>query len=84
VFLSVLKEHTAGDPMDEKVKRTNLTKADIAAQLAKKGFKVSRNMVKKLLKKHDYVKRKPAKSALNNYMDFFASIARLDAWKQIN
>lgn len=62
VFLSVLKEHTAGDPMDEKVKWTNLTKADIAAELAKKGFKVSRNIVKKLLKNHDYVKRKPAKN----------------------
>jgi hypothetical protein len=62
VFLFVLKEHTAGDPMDEKVKWTNLTKADIAAELAKKGFKVSRNIVKKLLKKHDYVKRKPFKN----------------------
>jgi hypothetical protein len=31
VFLSILKEHTAGDPMDEKVTWTNLTKADIAA-----------------------------------------------------
>jgi hypothetical protein len=62
VFLSVLKEHTAGDPMDEKVKWTNLTKADIAAELTKKGFKVSRNIVKKLLKKHDYVKRKPFKN----------------------
>jgi Rhodopirellula transposase DDE domain len=62
VFLAVLKEHTAGDPMDEKVKWTNLTKADIAAELAKKGFKVSRNIVKKLLKKHDYVKRKPFKN----------------------
>lgn len=62
VFLFVLKEHTAGDPMDEKVKWTNLTKADIAAELVKKGFKVSRNIVKKLLKKHDYVKRKPAKN----------------------
>ena len=61
VFLSVLKEHTAGDPMDEKVKWTNLTKADIAAELAKKGVKVSRNIVKKLLKNHDYVKRKPLK-----------------------
>ena len=39
VFLSVLKEHTAGDPMDEKVKWTNLTKADIAAELAKKFLK---------------------------------------------
>jgi hypothetical protein len=62
VFLSVLKEHTAGDPMDEKVKWTNLTKADIAAELTKKGFKVSRNIVKKLLKNHDYVKRKPFKN----------------------
>lgn len=61
VFLSILTEHTAGDPMDEKVKWTNLTKATIAAELAKKGFKVSRNIVKKLLKNHDYVKRKPLK-----------------------
>jgi hypothetical protein len=62
LFLSILKEHTAGDPMDEKVKWTNLTKADIAAELTKKGFKISRNIVKKLLKKHDYVKRKPFKN----------------------
>ena len=45
IFLSILKEHTAGDPMDEKVKWTHLTKANIAALLAKKGFKVSRNIV---------------------------------------
>jgi len=62
VFLSILKDHTAGDPMEEKVKWTNLTRADIATELAKKGFKVSRNIVKKLLKKHDYVKRKPLKN----------------------
>ena len=61
LFLSILKDHTAGDPMDEKVKWTNLTKADIAAELAKKGFKVSRNIVQKLLKNHGYVKRKPLK-----------------------
>ena len=61
VFLFILKEHTAGDPMNEKVKWTNLTKADIAAELTKKSFKVSRNIVKKLLKKHGHVKRKPLK-----------------------
>jgi len=33
-----------------KSKWTNLTKADIAAELAKNGFKVSRNIVKKMLK----------------------------------
>ncbi len=61
IFLSLLKEHTAGDPIDEKVKWTNLTKANIACLLATKGFTVSRNIVKKLLKKHGYVKRKPLK-----------------------
>jgi len=64
VFLQLLKEHTAGDPMDEKVKWTNLSCSNIASLLAKKGFKVSRNIVRKLLKKHGYVKRKALKKSL--------------------
>lgn len=63
-FIHLLKEHTAGDPMDEKVKWTNLSCSDIASLLAKKGFKVSRNIVRKLLKKHGYVKRKALKKSL--------------------
>ena len=50
-FLLILKEHTAGDPMDETKKWTNVTCAEISSLLAKKGFKVSRNIVRKLLKK---------------------------------
>ena len=61
IFLAILTDHTAGDPMEEKVKWTNLTKTTIAAELTKKGFPVSRTIVKKLLKKHGYVKRKPLK-----------------------
>ena len=64
IFLLLLKEHTAGDPMDEKVKWTDLTCADISVFLAKQGFKVSRNIVRKLLKKHGYVKRKALKKSL--------------------
>ncbi len=64
VFLHILKIHTAGDPMDEQVKWTNLTCAEIAILLAKEGFKVSRNIVRKLLKKHGYVKRKALKKSL--------------------
>lgn len=64
IFLHLLKEHTAGDPMDEKVKWTNLSCSDIASLLANKGFKVSRNIVRKLLKKHGYVKRKALKKSL--------------------
>ena len=64
VFLNLLKEHTAGDPMDEKIKWTDLTRAEISILLGKKGFKVSRNIVRKLLKKHGYVKRKALKKKL--------------------
>jgi transposase len=60
-FRSILKDCTAGDPMAEKVKWTNLTKADIADLLTKKGFTISRNIVQKLLKKHGYVRRKALK-----------------------
>ena len=56
VFLSLIKEHTAGNPMDEMQKWTNLTRANISDLLAKEGFKVSRNVVKKLLKNNGYVK----------------------------
>ena len=62
-FLWLLKEHTAGDPMDEKVKWTDLTNTEIAALLTEKGFKVSRNIVAQLLKKHGYVKRKALKKS---------------------
>ncbi len=63
VFLHLLKEHTAGDPMDETVKWTDLTCADISVYLTKKGFNVSRNIARKLLKKHGYVKRKALKKS---------------------
>lgn len=63
VFLLLLKEHTAGDPMDEKIKWTDLTCADISIHLATKGFNVSRNIVRKLLKKNGYVKRKALKKS---------------------
>ena len=39
VFLSLLKEHTAGNPMDEAQKWTNLTRANISDLLAKEALK---------------------------------------------
>ena len=58
VFLAVLKENTAGDPMSEHIKWTHLSRAQIIQEMAKQGIKVSKNIVKKLLKKHKFVKRK--------------------------
>ena len=61
VFLQLIKEHTAGDPMNETKKWTNLSCAEISTLLAQDNFKVSRNIVRKLLKKNGYVKRKALK-----------------------
>ncbi len=47
VFLAVLRLNTAGDPMKENVKWTDLTRAQIIKAMEKKGLKVSKNMVKK-------------------------------------
>jgi hypothetical protein len=62
IFLDILSEHTAGNPMKEDVKWTNLTKAEIISKMAKRGIKVSKNIVRKLLKKNMFVKRKAQKS----------------------
>ena len=62
IFLEVLSENTAGNPMNEDVKWTNLTKAKIITMMAKRGIKISRNIVRKLLKKNKFVKRKAQKS----------------------
>jgi len=67
-FLNILKEHTAGDPMDEKVKWTDLTCATISTLLVAKDFKVSRNIVRQLLNRHGYVKRKALKKSLQGTM----------------
>ena len=61
-FLSVLKEHTAGDPMDEKVIWTDLTPNEISKLLMRDHqVKVSTSVIKKLLKKHNYRRRKAQK-----------------------
>lgn len=62
VFLEVLRLNTAGDPMKENVKWTDLTRAQIIKAMGKKGFKISKNIVRNSLKKHKFVKRKMQKS----------------------
>lgn len=58
IFLAVVTEHTAGDPMDSKIKWIKLTRKQICDELQKKGITVSKNVVKRLLSLHGYVKRK--------------------------
>lgn len=60
-FLSVVQEHTAGDPMDAEIKWTYLNQAQIVEGLKEKGIEISMPIVKQLLDKHNYVKRKAQK-----------------------
>ena len=61
-FLEVLREHTAGDPMREELKWTDLTRREISGHLGERGTPAGKRVVKGLLKKHGYVKRKARKA----------------------
>jgi len=81
-FLEVLKDHTAGDPMNGAVVWTNLTPKEIRERLAADhGIKVSLTVIRKLLKKHNYRRRKAQKrKAMKSVEDKekqFENIARL-------
>jgi hypothetical protein len=60
-FHAVLEDHTAGDPMRDDVKWTNLSRRQIAKKLADRGTPVSRDVVSQLLRKHRYRRRKAQK-----------------------
>ena len=61
-FQAVLRGHTAGDPMREEVRWTDLTLTQIAAHLLARQTPVSVTVVRQLLKRHGYVKRKAQKN----------------------
>lgn len=61
-FLRVLAAHTAGSPVDESVKWTNLNRPQIAQLLKQEGIEVSVTVVDQLLEKHHYRKRQAVKT----------------------
>lgn len=57
-FLDVISAYTAGDPMDAKIRWTNLSPQEIADQLAEQhDIQVSVTVTRKLLDKHGYRRR---------------------------
>lgn len=82
-FLEVLADQTAGSPTDEKVQWTNLTQEQIASRLKERGISVSESVVKQLLDRHGFVRRKALKEkALGESKDRneqFEEIAKLKA-----
>lgn len=81
VFLKVIDDHIAGDPMDEKIRWTNLSRNQIASKMKQEGIDISVTVVKQLLKKHGFVKRKAMKTkaigATKNRNEQFEKIAEL-------
>ena len=80
-FREVVRRYTAGDPMREDVKWTNLTKREIADRLAGTSTPVSVNIVTQLLDDADFHRRKLRKTlAMGNAPcrnDQFEHIAQL-------
>ena len=64
-FLDVVKDHTAGDPMQEDVLWTNLSRREIVVRLDEQhDIQVSETVVEQLLKKHKFTRRKAQKKRL--------------------
>lgn len=61
-FLQVVSPHTAGSPMDERIKWTNLSRPKIAELLEDEGIRVSVTVIDQLLKKHHYRRRQMRKT----------------------
>jgi hypothetical protein len=80
-FLGVVQEHTAGDPMQAEIKWTYLNQGQIVEGLKQQGIKISKPIVRQLLDKHNYVKRKAQKQLATgqtaNRNEQFENINRL-------
>ena len=81
-FLQVLQAHTAGDPMDEAILWTDLSVAQIVEFLRRDhDVQVSKFVVRHLLKKHHYRRRKAQKrqtmKAVRHRNEQFKKIERL-------
>lgn len=61
-FLDILRDHTAGDPMRQEIRWTDLTRREISQRLAERGTPAGKRVIKQLMKRHGYVKRQAQKS----------------------
>jgi hypothetical protein len=83
VFLRVLAQHTAGSPMDETVKWTNLNRREISELMAAEGISTSVTVVDQLLEKHHYRKRKANKvKATGDHPQRNAQFEKIEQLKQ--
>ena len=76
-----MKDHTAGDPQRDGVIWTDLSNFEIRQRLTEQGITVGKSIVKKLLFKHGYKKRKIQRrktiKKVENRNEQFEKIAQL-------
>jgi len=60
-FWEILLNHTAGDPMNEKIKWTDLSNSEIIEQFELRGYDVSEYIVQQMLDDNNFKKRKAKK-----------------------
>jgi hypothetical protein len=81
VFLKVIDDYIAGDPMNGKIRWTNLSQKKIAERMREQGIGISVTVVQKLLKRHGFAKRKALKKTpigtSKNRNEQFENIAML-------
>jgi hypothetical protein len=70
VIMSILQPYTAGSPMNESIKWTNLTLTRISELLKGNGLNVGRYVVKGLMKQLGYVRRKMVKCETVTTVEF--------------
>ncbi len=82
-FARIIENETAGDPMRDNVKWTHRTLASLSEALRKRGTPVCPDVVKQLLRRHHFVKRKMQKSRTRKTVKYrneqFEKIAALKA-----
>lgn len=85
-FLKVMEAHTAGSPMNERVKWSYLSRQEIADAVTAAGYPISVTVVDQLLKKHNFRKRQAQKKLAGGTSEQrdeqFKTIARLKAGYQ--
>jgi hypothetical protein len=82
-FKKVLSDHTAGDPMREDVKWTNLSRRQISRRLKALGTPAGKNVVSRLLWEHGYRRRKPQKKrTMGQHADRNAQFERIAELKE--
>lgn len=62
IFFDIVKNNTAGNPMDEDIKWTNLKMKEISEAFIERGYPVYEHTVKQLLERHNFVERKMQKT----------------------